>query len=133
MIGKLGVPLGQVVVIEADAVLDGPQPKPRASTMSLRISSVDQRPLDAQAVFWEEHILDGHGGRVRLGEGRYRLAVYESGRFSGIPQGDEKYRPVHAGRRFYFQPELWIVHNFVEKNAPRQENKTDKEIGRKGN
>lgn len=114
IIGRLGVPLGQVVVIEGDVIDDeGKLAKGRGGTLILRINTVERQPLEKSVDFLDEVIVRDRK-RVGLTDGRYRLAVYETGSFTGWPKGDT-YRPVPQTHGFHFQSELVIVHNFADK------------------
>lgn len=122
IIGRLGVPLGQVVIVEGTMIEENSRQKGRDGAKSFRISTVDDRPLDEAVAFWEEDVVRGGKRRTVWADGRYRLAVYETGQFDGWPNGDT-YRPVPQTRGFHFRSELVIVHNFADGTAERQQSR----------
>lgn len=105
VIGRLGIPLGNVVTLEGRVAPDLSRNKGRDGRLVLSIEAVDGNVLDQSIEFWDEIVVLPKGAMLEVGR-RFRFAAYETGSFQGIPRGSTD--RVAAGRSFGYVPKLAI-------------------------
>jgi len=108
VVGRMGVPLGKIVEIEAIVVSgDSLRLKGYAGKYLLKVISVGTNGLLNMPVYEFE---GGAGMFTSDSAGRgFTLLVYETGSFSGMPQGMPNDYPLIQSRGFGFSPCLQVV------------------------
>jgi hypothetical protein len=107
VIGKLGMPLGKIVTIEADMV-DGGQLSDKAleGVTLLKVRSVDGQSV-REPIFlrfsWFETVPPAPLS------GRVRLVGYETGAFTGVPAEAFAYIPPVASQSFHFESAFIVL------------------------
>ena len=107
VIGKLGMPLGKVVTIEAD-VIDGDRANGKAleGVALLMVRSVNGklvRELYTLRFSWFDTV------PTAPLSGRVRLVGYETGQFIGVPAEAFAYIPPVASQGFHFESAFVIL------------------------
>ncbi len=125
VVGRLGVELGHVCTVEGTLIADPSRGKSRKDRILFQVSSVNGKSMSQPITFQDTSVsykgfdFDRWSQPELIGQ-RLKLAVYETGAFEGLPQGDI-YRERIAGLFFHFQPQLRVVHDFADGPAPRDE------------
>jgi len=114
IIGRLGVPLGRIVVVEGIAADDYYRRlKIDMGHRLLRVQEVDGEQLDKEVVF---HFRPWHTARIdkpAVGE-RFKFIAYESGGFIGVPHGAFKHVAPVAITNFHFSTSLTVLKEATE-------------------
>jgi hypothetical protein len=137
---KLNVPFGTIVKLEVE-IYDGDslQMKEYQEAYLLKINSVnDKQQIDTLLMTFEDETEELANDNFQLYKLIYgkaakslsskqidkmkknyvgkklTLMAYETGHFTGMPKDYFKYRPISAGRSFYFQNYLVIVSNLTK-------------------
>jgi len=125
IIGRLGIPLGRVAVMEGEVILEPDDKsaviKPRKGPDRIRclaVQSLDGEPMERSVAFGYD-LVGWPKNRVPQAGTKVRYAVYEAGAFEGLPEGD-RYGRSKGGFGFMFVSKLFVVHDFDE-IAPRQQ------------
>ena len=137
---KLNVPFGTIVKLEVE-IYDGDslQMKEYQETYLLKINSVNDNPqLDTLLMTFEDETEQIANYNFKLHKliydrmppsisqkqidkmkrhyvgKKFTLMAYETGHFVGIPKDYSKYRPIRAGRNFYFENYLKVISNLTK-------------------
>ena len=137
---KLNIPFGTIVKLEVETY-DGDrlQMKEYQQAYLLKINFVnDRRQIDTLLMTFEDETEEFPNDNIKLYKliygkitnsisakqidkmkknyvgKKFTLMAYETGHFTGIPKDYFKYRPITAGKSFYFQNYLVIVSNLTK-------------------
>ncbi len=109
--GRLGVPLGTIVHLKGEAVANRSQAKVHASVpFFLKITRVDDRSLEAPILFPHYPSRMTVGQSLTLGD-HFHIVAYESGGYTGAPDGLFKYTRSFATTGYFFETHLNVVKN----------------------
>lgn len=101
--GTLGPPLGTILEVSGEVVANDSRSKADAlEPFFLRIDEVDGRRLEAPQMFSSKDMpLIRKAPDLKVGD-TFRCIGYETGAFSGSPDGEFKYVQPYATHRFHF-------------------------------
>ncbi len=114
VVGRLGIELGHVCTVEGTIFPDRSKAKLREGRLIFQVETVNQKRLEHPVIFTDDGVsyegfdVRKHPQQSELVDRRLKLAVYESGVFSGLPTGDI-YSPPIAGVGFGFHSQLKVV------------------------
>jgi hypothetical protein len=106
LIGRLGVPLGQIVTVTATIIPAEETARVKGGPISSRVSVVQVDGRDIQAVVMPYNRAPG----TEVKEGKQVSVVgFETGGFLGTPADAWKHRPPYQTTGFYFESRFVIL------------------------
>lgn len=102
----LGFPFGTILNIEA-IIVDGNSLLRKETTgeVLLHITKVNGKVINLTRPMWFED----ETATITASHNFYKLIVYETGKFQGIPNGYFEYRPLKQATGFHFRNYLQII------------------------
>jgi len=105
VIGKLGIPLGKIVMIEGD-VTEELYPGTKGAAPSIRVFAVDGRALREQVDLPFGWLFKRDKPAIK---GRIKYPAYETGKFIGVPAGYYDYVGAVQTSGYFFMTELILL------------------------